>query len=141
MEKVLVKEFISDSIYIEFFKKFIMKIIKNSIVVLALSTLVLFSCESRTYDDISEKFVANPTYTTNVKPIIQNNCLSCHGANTNAQYPPMESYADARDAAENGQMICRIDDQSCGPVMPQTGKMPQVTIDIIKRWKQQGFAN
>ncbi|MEC4003910.1 hypothetical protein OX283_004525 [Flavobacterium sp. SUN052] len=119
-----------------------MKILKICTAFIVLSTLVLFSCESRTYEDISDTFVANPTYTANVKPIIENNCLSCHGANTNAQYPPMESYADVRDAAENGEMICRIDDQSCGgAIMPQTGKMPQVTIDIIKRWKQQGYAN
>jgi hypothetical protein len=53
----------------------------------------------------------------------------------------METYTQVRDAAENGNMICRIDDQSCGTVMPQSGRMPQSTINIIKNWVANGYPN
>ncbi len=98
-----------------------------------------FSCESSTYEDISGE-VANPTYTANVKPIIDNNCISCHSV-AGAEFPTMETYTQVKEAAENGNMICRIDDQSCGAVMPQSGRMPQAKINTIKKWVTNGFPN
>jgi hypothetical protein len=101
--------------------------------------LVESSCESSTYEEISGE-VSNPTYAVQVQPIIQSNCLSCHSA-SGGQFPVMETYAQVRDAAENGDLICRIDDQSCGAVMPQSGRMPQNTIKTIKNWATNGFPN
>ncbi|TRX16109.1 hypothetical protein FNW25_13230 [Flavobacterium franklandianum] len=98
-----------------------------------------FSCETSTYDEVSGE-VANPTYTANVKSIINNNCLGCH-SDAAGQYPTMETYVQVRNATENGKVICRIDDQSCGAVMPQSGRMPQVNINTIKKWVANGFPN
>ena len=115
-----------------------MKAIKIIILIL-ITCNVGSSCETSTYDEISGE-VANPTYTANIKPIIDNNCLTCHSA-TAGQYPTMETYVQARDAAEIGNMICRIDDQSCGSVMPQSGRMPQTNINTIKKWAANGYPN
>ena len=115
-----------------------MKAIKIIILIL-ITCYVGFSCESSTYDDISGQ-VSNPTYTANVKYIIVNNCLSCHSAAA-GQNPTMDTHSEVRDAAENGGMICRIDDQSCGSVMPQSGRMPQTTINTIKKWATNGYPN
>ncbi|WP_310558347.1 hypothetical protein [Flavobacterium sp.] len=115
-----------------------MKTLKISII-LAVTSYVWFSCDSATYDEISGK-VANPTYKANVKAIIDNNCLSCHST-AGAQYPTMETYLEVREAAETGSMICRIDDQSCGSVMPQSGRMPQANINTIKKWAANGYPN
>lgn len=106
------------------------------IVVLVTVGSVFNSCESSTYQEIS-KAVANPTYSKNVEPIIRSTCTGCHGS----QYPSLENYAEVKDAIENGELICRIDDQSCGSVMPQQGRMPQTIIDMIKLWRDQGFVN
>jgi uncharacterized membrane protein len=129
------KGFILGLTYIEFFK---MKVFKY-ILALCLLICISLSCESSTYEEISG-IVTNPTYSANVKVIIDNNCLSCHSA-TAKQFPTLETYNQVKDAAEFGYLICRIDDQSCGPVMPQTGRMPQVTIDMIKKWAANGFPN
>lgn len=104
-----------------------------------LGCYIIYSCESSTYEEIAVT-VENPTYTSRVKSIIDNNCISCHGTN-GPQVPTMVTYAQVRDVAENGDMICRIDDQSCGPVMPQTGRMPQSNIDAIKKWAADGYPN
>ncbi|MFZ4671115.1 MAG: hypothetical protein ACOYLT_03780 [Flavobacterium sp.] len=109
------------------------------IIVFMIACFIGYSCDSTTYEEISGE-VENPTYSKNIKPIIENNCLSCHSAAA-AEYPTMETYAQVRDAAENGNMICRIDDQSCGAVMPQSGRMPQTRIDIIKKWVVNGYPN
>jgi hypothetical protein len=109
------------------------------IFVLMITIYVGFSCETATYDEISGE-VANPTYAVNVKPIINNNCFPCHSA-AGGQYPVMETFVQAREAAEIGSMICRIDDQSCGAVMPQSGRMPQTNINTIKKWAANGYPN
>jgi hypothetical protein len=115
-----------------------MKVLKI-IIVLMIACFIGFSCESQTYSEISGE-VTNPTYTDNVKSIIVNNCLSCHSV-AGGELPTMETYAQVRDAAENGNMICRIDDQSCGAVMPQSGRMPQTRINTIKKWAANGYPN
>jgi uncharacterized membrane protein len=115
-----------------------MKTIKI-IIVLMIACFIAYSCESSTYEEIAGE-VANPTYTSNVKSIIDNNCLSCHSA-VGGEYPTMETYVQVKDAAENGNMVCRIDDQSCGTVMPQSGRMAQVKINIIKEWVANGCPN
>jgi len=109
------------------------------IFVLMITFYVGFSCDSVTYDEISRD-VANPTYSSNVKPIIANNCLSCHST-AGAQYPTLETYVQVKESAEIGSMICRIDDQSCGAVMPQSGRMPQTNINTIKKWAAKGYPN
>lgn len=109
------------------------------LILIAIGSYIGFSCESATYEEISGE-ATNPTYTTNVKPIVDNNCLSCHSAAA-GQFPTMETYTQVRDAAENGDMICRIDDQSCGAVMPQSGRMPQTRINTIKKWAADGYPN
>jgi len=121
--------------YIEYFKMRAIKII----IVLVITSFIGFSCESSTYEEISGE-VANPTYTAHIQPIIQNNCLSCHST-AGGEFPTIESYSQVRNAAEEGNMICRIDDQSCGSVMPQSGRMPQTTINTIKNWATNGFPN
>lgn len=109
------------------------------IFILMITFYVGFSCDSATYDEISGN-VANPTYNANVRTIITNNCLSCH-SEAGAQFPTLETYVQVREATENGAVICRIDDQSCGSVMPQSGRMPQTTINIIKKWAANGYPN
>lgn len=115
-----------------------MKVVKFLSVVI-LGCIFMFSCESSTYEDISVK-VDNPTYLARIQPIIQNNCLSCHSA-VGGEFPALETYSQVRNSAELGNMICRIDDQSCGSVMPQSGRMPQANIDAIKKWVSNGFPN
>ncbi len=99
----------------------------------------VFSCESNTYEEISGE-IENPTYTLNVKSIIDNNCLSCHSS-SGGEFPTMETYLQVKNVAQNGNMICRIDDQSCGSVMPQSGRMPQTKINTIKKWTNNGCPN
>ncbi len=114
-------------------KKIILVVLLALIIVLG---SVFNSCESNTYQEISQ-VVANPTYTKDVEPIIRSTCSSCHGSN----FPSLQNYAEVKEATDTGNLICRIDDQSCGAVMPQQGRMPQAIIDMIKLWRDQGFVN
>ena len=111
---------------------------KVSIVLMIIISGIFFvSCESNTTQELSP-IVTNPTYSQNIEPVISAKCVSCHSGGS--QYPDLDSYAAVKDAGENGVMLCRIDG-SCGNIMPQSGAMPQQTIDMIKLWAQQGYAN
>lgn len=112
---------------------------KKRIVFLIISIGLFFaSCESNAYGDIS--VVTNPTYNANIGPIIAATCAGCHSGNS--QYPNLENYNQVKEAAENGNLLCRIDQsESCGSVMPQSGAMPQSTINMFKLWASQGYNN
>ncbi|MCI4443813.1 MAG: hypothetical protein JHC39_09985 [Lentimicrobium sp.] len=102
------------------------------------AAMYMVSCTSSTYEEISAP-VTNPTYTANVEPVIKANCTGCHSG---GQYPNLTTYADVKDATQNGNLICRIDQtQACGRVMPPSGAMSKQTIDMIKLWQTQGYVN
>ena len=103
-----------------------------------LTGVISVSCESNTYGDISN--VANPTYNANIGPIVKASCSGCHSGGS--QNPNLTNYAEVKDATLNGNLMCRIDQsQACGRVMPQSGSMPQTTIDMFKLWQNQGYTN
>ena len=97
--------------------------------------MVFFSCDSTTIQDI-QPIVANPKYNSNIKPIMTAKCISCHSSN--GQYPALTNYAEVVDAIENGTLQCRIQN-SCGAIMPPSGKLPQSLIDMVNNWKLQGY--
>ena len=105
------------------------------IVLLAISGLFLFSCESTTIQDVSG-VVSNPTYNAHIKPVMTSKCTSCHSGGN--QYPNLETYSEVKDASQNGNLLCRLDAQ-CGNIMPQSGSLPQATITMINKWATNNF--
>jgi len=95
-------------------------------------SLFLIGCESHTYDDISG-FSTTPNYNKHIKPIMENNCVSCHNP-TYGQFPNLTNYDEVKDATLNGNVACRVD-ASCGAIMPQAGKMASPSILMIQYWK------
>jgi hypothetical protein len=122
-------------------KKIKMK--KVIFLILVVSGLVIYSCDSTTYDEISA--VTNPTYAKNIAPLMASKCTNCHSPNSsNDQQPYLNNYTEVKEQVENGDVLCIIDDpQQCfySDIMPPEGRMPQATIDMINLWKDQGFQN
>lgn len=116
----------------------------KKVIVLAILALGFFcgSCESKTYDEIST--VTNPTYSKNIGPTIDAKCTGCHNGSQN---PSLTSYQEVKDAMENTDMECLIDNptacfySSNDAIMPPTGRMQQTTIDMIKLWKTNNYPN
>ena len=104
-------------------------------IMIALVGILLYSCESNTIQEI-QPVVENPTFNDNIKPIFNSKCVSCHGINE--QNPPLTNYDQVKDAIENGNVLCSIQNE-CGEVMPPSGKMPQTIIDMIINWAAQGY--
>lgn len=116
----------------------------KQIIFLTLSTTVLWSCTS---DSTSDLITAEPIpeqigFAKDVKSIIDNNCVVCHGATpipgTNLS---LNTYDKVRDAVLNRGLINRINlDEGNSSLMPQGGpKLPNTTLTIITKWQEDGL--
>ena len=115
--------------------------VKNIILGLGI-VAALYSCESNTYEDLEEDVVVDVeiTYDSHIKSIIDNNCISCHGAGGVSSFRPLTNYMEVKDAVENTDLLDRIQRQNGeAGQMPQTGRMPMSNIDLILEWATNGL--
>ncbi len=102
---------------------------------------LIHSCASDSSEDFTDPIPDMVNYTNHVKPIISSNCISCHNSNANPIAPfPLETYDEVRDKTENENLLARIQlPDGATLIMPPSGKMSQTKIDIILKWKNQGY--
>ncbi|GAA4280765.1 hypothetical protein [Gaetbulibacter aestuarii] len=105
--------------------------------------LSALSCTSVSTDDLIEDLPQGNTitYVDHVKPIIDNNCISCHGISpTNGASISLVSYTNVKNGVLNNNLISKINGNGPGSLMPYGGqKLPQNLIDIITEWQAMGF--
>ncbi|MBT8284330.1 MAG: hypothetical protein HKO75_03030 [Flavobacteriaceae bacterium] len=78
------------------------------------------------------------SYQNDVRPIIQGNCLSCHGnPPTNNAPMSLTTLSLVKSAIENRNLLSRINNTT-NP-MPPDGLMPQSARQLIADWATQGF--
>lgn len=84
--------------------------------------------------------VTNPTYTGNIKSIIDGNCISCHGPDGQKSDVPLVTYTQV--SAKSPDIKIRIEKPAGDPmVMPKGGKLQQANIDLINKWIANGMPN
>ncbi|MCJ7933393.1 MAG: hypothetical protein MUW56_07065 [Chryseobacterium sp.] len=101
------------------------------------SAALLHSCDSRTYEDISDnKPITLPVkYTADVKPIMDNNCIGCHSAGS---FKPLTTYDQVK--ANIDGIIDRIQRPNGDPEkMPKGGSISAAQINIFIKWKANGL--
>jgi hypothetical protein len=110
---------------------------------LLLPLLILTSCSNESSSDLEDfPLVENVTYTNNVKPIIDNNCLGCHRDPPENSAPmPLNTYERVKEFVQNDKIIDRISrSEGQSGLMPVGGpRLPQPVIDLIIKWKAQGL--
>jgi mono/diheme cytochrome c family protein len=79
------------------------------------------------------------TYNNSVKAIIDANCIACHGNSSPAANLSLTNYNQVADSVDD--IIDRIErPQGAQGMMPQSGtRLPQSSIDIIKKWRDDGL--
>ena len=106
--------------------------------------LLLVSCT----DDNPSTLIDTPpitgvaTYNQNVKSIIDNNCVVCHAAVPKNGAPmSLVTYDQVKNVVLNRGLLNRISlENGNSSLMPQGGpRLPQTTIDVIKKWEQDGL--
>lgn len=116
---------------------------KKTIIYLSLLSLISFSCEKDSEDDLIETptdQTEKVTYDGAVKSIIDSNCISCHasppvnGANTS-----LKTYEEVR--ALSDVVVERISRQpgKSGAMPPSGSRLPQSVIDTVSKWIADGL--
>ncbi|MBL3550480.1 hypothetical protein JML65_23185 [Chryseobacterium sp. KMC2] len=119
-------------IFIEFFN-----MRKLTYLVILSSVGILNSCDSRTYEEISDNTpITLPVkYTADVKPIIDNNCIGCHSAGS---FKPLVTYDQAKNNIDG--ILDRIQRPNGDPEkMPKGGSLSATQINIFIKWKADGL--
>lgn len=116
---------------------------KKKIQLFILSTFVFSSCTNHSEDDLTTpKPDATYKYTVQIKPIIDANCIFCHGT-TPSNGAPMSlvTYEQVKEAVLNRNLIGKISKSDGEPgLMPFVGpRLPQASIDAIDNWKNEGL--
>ena len=75
------------------------------------------------------------TYTEDIKPIIDVQCVDCHTKLSTSGYP-LDSYELLVAKAKEGKIQLRVIDQKN---MPQAGPLPQNELDLISCWLNNGY--
>ncbi|GEN69395.1 MULTISPECIES: hypothetical protein [Chryseobacterium] len=110
---------------------------KLTYLVLLSSIGILNSCDSRTYEEISDNTpITLPVkYTADVKPIIDNNCIGCHSAGS---FKPLVTYDQAKNNIDG--ILDRIQRPNGDPEkMPKGGSLSATQINIFIKWKADGL--
>lgn len=82
--------------------------------------------------------VPSITYTSHVKFMMDNNCVTCHSPGTIGQFPFLTNYSEVKGQADAGRVLARAINGSGGGPMPPSGLMPQATLDTLQMWLDQG---
>jgi len=104
--------------------------------------LILISCTNTSPEDLEDDTPITGTvkYDTDIFPIVESQCLSCHNDNVASGNNSYSSYAQFRDATENGNVIDRITRNVGDPLlMPQGNQLPQNSINLILQWQTDGY--
>lgn len=115
---------------------------KKIFAVVFLAATTLGCTNDSTSDLINDEPIDVVTYNENVKTIINNNCLVCHGATpTNGAPMSLTTYENVKSAVQTRGLIDRISrPQGAAGMMPNGGtRLPQNQIDIIVQWNAQGL--
>ncbi|GAA3642563.1 c-type cytochrome [Flavivirga jejuensis] len=112
----------------------------TGIKLLLIISALFFSCEASVEEDdeqltnIPENEVcdSNISFVSQIKPIIDNNCISCHGGN---QPPNLSSYSGISNSANN------VKTQVVSRRMPQGGSLSSTEIELISCWVDNGALN
>jgi len=119
-------------------------------IILPLVLFILSGC----YYDSEEALYGTPNtvcdtsvtkFSTEIKPILQSNCLTCHSnasAIGNGGGIRLQDYADVKTQVNNGKLIGSIEHRAGFSAMPKGGGMiSDCNILIINTWITRGSLN
>ncbi|GAA4291494.1 hypothetical protein [Aestuariibaculum suncheonense] len=112
---------------------------KHLFLTLTLAVFLLSSCANDSQDDLIETTpLPNVvTYNDDIKTIIDNNCISCHGSSP-SQNAPMSLTTFSQVSNYIDGIIDRINRLGAGK-MPVNGTLSTNEKNLIQKWKDDGL--
>lgn len=121
-----------------------MLIMKINLLLSICFVLIVMSCTNSSESDLIDTIdpVVTVSYSDQIKPIFENNCVGCHSnpAISGASMP-LTTYEEVKFATQNTDLINRIELQPGEAGFMPTGRsrLPQNKIDLIIQWRDEGF--
>lgn len=119
-----------------------MKKSKKNILLLAIATFIFASCEENKVDPVTYDCTAvAPTYTADVKIIIDTNCAisGCHNASSKADGKNYSTYALVKQGASSSSFMGSMQHLGGYDAMPQgRSKLSDAQLQTISCWIQNG---
>lgn len=85
---------------------------------------------------------ATVTFSGSIKPIINNNCISCHNPSSLNGGLDLSTHGEVVNATNNRNLLERINHQGTLPPMPPNGnKLSSCNLRMFEIWKQAGLPN
>ena len=101
-----------------------------------------FSCESLNQQDLfgeKECDTSVVTYSGNILPILQNNCLDCHSAGSSLNF---DGYDNFVVHVNSGRVHGAVNHRSGYLQMPRDRpKLPECELTLINKWIREGALN
>jgi mono/diheme cytochrome c family protein len=121
-----------------------MKVFVLSMMVLGM--LMTVSCSSDSEEDLmpenSECVTEDMSYTDDILPILERNCMSCHNEASQQGGVNLEGYDQLKLWVDNGAFLGSIQGEPGFSPMPQGGpQLPECEIDKVEAWINQGAQN
>ncbi|MFK7950040.1 MAG: hypothetical protein AB8G11_20790 [Saprospiraceae bacterium] len=113
---------------------------KHFIGIILSTTLILSSCVFENREDLFETPV-EVSFSTDVQPLIQSNCISCHSQPSPNGNVPLENYDDIKAAGTNGSLLNALKGENGVSIMPPAGALPASQIELIETWINDGMPN
>lgn len=110
----------------------------------ALVLVTLVSMQGCYYDNKAENYgsagcdSANPTYTNNIAPLINQSCIGCHGSSGASGGVSLTSYDLVKAQAMKGSLTGTLK-QNGYSLMPPGGKLSDCKIGQVDKWIRNGF--
>ena len=110
----------------------------------AIILVALVSMQGCYYDNKAENYgsascdSANPTYTNNIAPLINQSCIGCHGSSGASGGVSLTSYDLVKAQALKGSLTGTLK-QNGYSLMPPGGKLSDCKIGQVDKWIRNGF--
>ena len=122
-----------------------MKKLLAFLILSSVSAFIFFSCSKKNEEELGSGTIcdtSNMTFSTNIQPILQNFCFSCHGNGLSENGINFDTYAGVKAVADNGKLVGAISHASGFVAMPQSApKLSDCNINRIKAWVNSGALN
>lgn len=119
----------------------IIKLLFNTILISVLFSSCYYDNKDDLYpfDPSASCDTLNMTYNSDIKPILDNNCISCHIASNPSGGVILDTYNQVKIVADNGKLWGSVNHQSGYSPMPQGGaKLGDCDLNKIKAWINDG---
>lgn len=100
------------------------------------------------YDNEEDLYPSNPcvtdnmSYSTDIAPILQTNCYTCHSSGSNLSGILLDNHAGLKTYIDNGRLLGAINHASGFSPMPQNAaKLSACNISKIESWAAAGAPN